>query len=361
MMIYKSIFCRERILAEDKKEGAYARSGVSIDRGNRWVEAIKPLASRTNRVGVVSGIGGFGGVFRPDFGRYEDPVLVSGTDGVGTKLLLARWARRFSGLGVDLVAMCANDIAVMGADPLFFLDYFAIGRLDIDESLPVMEGVVQGCMESDMALLGGETAEMPGLYAPGDFDLAGFCVGIADRKKIIDGSTVRPGDHVVGISSSGLHSNGFSLARKVLLEGERLVPGDSPSFNRKTTWGELLTTPTRIYVRLMAAIRKAIQVRAFVHVTGGGLTENIPRVLPEHVSVRIGLDRWPIPPLFSYIRQSGEIDLPEMLRVFNMGIGLVVIVSPEESSALSSLLSSLGEKFWRLGEVVEGKREVLYV
>ena len=347
-------------MAEDKEQGAYARSGVSIDRGNRWVEAIKPLAGRTNRSGVVSGIGGFGGVFRPDFGRYEDPVLVSGTDGVGTKLLVARWARRFSGLGIDLVAMCANDIAVMGADPLFFLDYFATGRLDIDESLPVMEGVVQGCLESEMALLGGETAEMPGLYTPGDFDLAGFCVGIADRKKIIDGSTVRPGDQVVGIASSGLHSNGFSLARKVLLEGQRISPGDSPSFDRKTTWGELLTTPTRIYVRLMAAIRKALPVGAFVHVTGGGLTENIPRVLPDNVSVRIGLGQWPIPPLFSHIRQAGKIDLPEMLRVFNMGIGLVVIVSPEASQELSSLLSTRGEKFWRLGEVVEGKREVLY-
>ena len=347
-------------MAEDREEGAYARSGVSIDRGNLWVEAIKPLAGRTRRTGVVSGIGGFGGVFRPDFGRYEDPVLVSGTDGVGTKLLVARWAGRFSGLGIDLVAMCANDIAVMGADPLFFLDYFATGRLDVDESLPLMEGIVQGCQEADMALLGGETAEMPGLYAPGDFDLAGFCVGIADRRKIIDGSGVKPGDHVFGVSSSGLHSNGYSLARRVLLDQEKILPDDRVPFDEKTTWGELLSLPTRIYVRLMAAIRKALPVGAFVHVTGGGLTENIPRVLPDNVSVRIGLDAWPVPPLFAHIRQSGGIALPEMLRVFNMGIGLVVIVSPEASPALVSLLSSRGESFWRLGEVVAGHREVLY-
>ncbi len=347
-------------MGDNREEGAYARSGVSIDRGNRWVEAIKPLARRTSRTGVVSGIGGFGGVFRPDFGRYEDPVLVSGTDGVGTKLLVARWARRFSGLGIDLVAMCANDIAVMGADPLFFLDYFATGRLEVDESLPLMEGIVQGCQEAEMALLGGETAEMPGLYAPGDFDLAGFCVGIADRRKIIDGASVKPGDHVFGVSSSGLHSNGYSLARRVLLDQENLLPEDRVPFDEKTTWGELLSLPTRIYVRLMAAIRKALPVGAFVHVTGGGLTENIPRVLPDNVSVRIGLDAWPVPPLFAHIRQSGGIDPPEMLRVFNMGIGLVVIVSPEASPALVSLLSSRGESFWRLGEVVAGHREVLY-
>ena len=347
-------------MGDNREEGAYARSGVSIDRGNRWVEAIKPLARRTSRTGVVSGIGGFGGVFRPDFGRYEDPVLVSGTDGVGTKLLVARWARRFSGLGIDLVAMCANDIAVMGADPLFFLDYFATGRLEVEESLPLMEGIVQGCQEAEMALLGGETAEMPGLYAPGDFDLAGFCVGIADRRKIIDGASVKPGDHVFGVSSSGLHSNGYSLARRVLLDQEKLLPDDRVPFDEKTTWGELLSLPTRIYVRLMAAIRKALPVGAFVHVTGGGLTENIPRVLPDNVSVRIGLDAWPVPPLFAHIRQSGGIALPEMLRVFNMGIGLVVIVSPEASPALVSLLSSRGESFWRLGEVVAGHREVLY-
>jgi len=347
-------------VGEDRENGAYARAGVSIDRGNRWVEAIKPLARRTNRAGVVSGIGGFGGVFRPDFARYKDPVLVSGTDGVGTKLLVARWAKRFGGLGVDLVAMCANDIAVMGADPLFFLDYFATGRLDIDESLPVMEGVVRGCQESGMALLGGETAEMPGLYAPGDFDLAGFCVGIADREKIIDGKGVRPGDPVYGIASSGIHSNGFSLARRVLIEEERLDPSSTPPFEPETTWGELLTTPTRIYVPLMSAIRELLSVGAFVHVTGGGLTENIPRILPEGTSVRVSLGSWPVPPVFSHIREKGRIDLPEMLRVFNMGIGLVVIVSPRDEEALASFLAARGEKYWRLGEVVEGVGEVVY-
>ncbi len=349
------------ILPEKEEEGAYAKAGVSIDRGNRWVDAIKPLAKRTGRAGVVSGIGGFGGVFRPDFGRYEDPVLVSGTDGVGTKLLVARWAKKFSGLGIDLVAMCANDIAVMGADPLFFLDYFATGRLEIEASLPVMEGIVQGCLEADMTLLGGETAEMPGLYAPGDFDLAGFCVGIADRKKIIDGASLRPGDHIWGVASSGLHSNGFSLARKVLLENEPLDPEATVPFAPGSTWGDLLVAPTRIYVRLMAAIRARLPVGAFVHVTGGGLTENIPRILPDNVSAQVSLGSWPVPPLFEHIRTVGGIDQEEMLRVFNMGIGLVVIVSPEHSSALEDLLSSRGETFWRIGEVIPGSQEVRYV
>lgn len=347
-------------MGNDGREGAYAQAGVSIDRGNRWVEAIKPLARKTDRAGIVSGIGGFGGVFRPDFARYKDPVLVSGTDGVGTKLLVARWAKRFDGLGVDLVAMCANDIAVMGADPLFFLDYFATGRLDIEESLPVMEGVVNGCQQANMALLGGETAEMPGLYAPGDFDLAGFCVGIADRDKIIDGKTVRPGDVIYGIASSGIHSNGFSLARRVLLDGEKVDPRSSVPFEPETTWGDLLVTPTRIYVSLIAGIRDVLSVGAFVHVTGGGLTENIPRILPEGTSVRIRKGSWPVPQVFSYIQDKGSIDLEEMLRVFNMGVGLVVIVPGREETALTSYLASKKEKFWKIGEVVEGRGEVLY-
>jgi len=347
-------------LADEKGEGAYAGSGVSIDRGNRWVEAIKPLAKKTDRIGVVSGIGGFGGVFRPDFEKYGDPVLVSGTDGVGTKLLVARWAGKVSGLGIDLVAMCVNDIAVMGADPLFFLDYLATGKLEISESLPVMEGVVAGCQESGMALLGGETAEMPGLYAPGDFDLAGFCVGIADRKKIIDGSLIRPGDKIYGIASSGLHANGYSLARKILLEQEGVRPGDPPPFAPETTWGDLLTTPTRIYVKVIGGLRERGAVAGFVHVTGGGLTENIPRILPETVSVGIDFQSWPVPPVFRYIMEKGKVDLREMLRVFNMGIGLVVIVPPGEATGVERYLSGQGETFWCVGDVLHGSREVFY-
>lgn len=347
------------------REGLYAESGVSIDRGNRWVEAIKPLAKRTDRKGVVAGIGGFGGIFRPDFGKYEDPVLVSGTDGVGTKLLVARWARRFSGLGIDLVAMCVNDIAVMGAEPLFFLDYLATGRLDISESLPVMEGVVRGCQESGMALLGGETAEMPGLYAPGDFDLAGFCVGIADRKMIIDGSALRPGDLLYGIPSSGIHSNGYSLARRVLLEQEEVQPGDIPPFSPGTTWGEVLTMPTRIYVRTISALLPKVRIGGLVHVTGGGLTENIPRILPEGLSAEIDLSSWPVPPVFRFIRERGGVDLREMLRVFNMGIGLVAVLSPGEAPVFERILGDLGEPCWQIGKVVreDGKKggEVRYV
>jgi phosphoribosylformylglycinamidine cyclo-ligase len=347
-------------LTDDSEEGAYAKSGVSIERGNRWVEAIKPLAKRTDRKGVVSGIGGFGGVFRPDFEKYEDPVLVSGTDGVGTKLLVARWAGKFSGLGIDLVAMCVNDIAVMGADPLFFLDYLATGKLVISESLPVMEGVVQGCQESGMALLGGETAEMPGLYAPGDFDLAGFCVGIADRKKIIDGSAIRPGDKLYGIASSGLHANGYSLARKILIEQERIAPEAPVPFAPETTWGDLLTTPTRIYVKDMAGLRERVRVGGFVHVTGGGLTENIPRILPANVSVGIDLESWPVPPVFGQIMEKGNVDLREMLRVFNMGIGLVAIVPPDEASPLEHYLREQGETFWCIGDILHGSGEVFY-
>ncbi len=344
----------------NEEEGAYARSGVSIDRGNRWVEAIKPLAKRTDRKGVVSGIGGFGGVFRPDFEKYDDPVLVSGTDGVGTKLLVARWARKFCGLRIDLVALWVNYIAVLGAEPLCFLDYLATGKLEISESLPVVEGIVQGCQESGMVLLGGETAEMPGLYAPGDFDLAGFCVGIADRKKLIDGSSIRPGDKIYGIASSGIHSNGYSLARKVLLDGERVAPDGRVPFGPELSWGDLLTTPTRIYVKIMAELREKVRVGGFVHVTGGGLTENIPRILPDSVSAGIDLESWPVPPLFGYIMEKGEVDPKEMLRVFNMGIGLVAIVPPGESEALERVLLDQGEKFWCIGDVLHGSGEVLY-
>lgn len=347
-------------MTDNDESGAYAGSGVSIDRGNRWVEAIKPLARKTDRKGVVSGIGGFGGVFRPDFEKYRDPVLVSGTDGVGTKLLVARWAGLVSGLGVDLVAMCVNDIAVMGADPLFFLDYLATGRLEIGESLPVMEGIVLGCQESGMALLGGETAEMPGLYAPGDFDLAGFCVGIADREKILDGKRIRPGDKIYGIASSGLHANGFSLVRRVLLEGETLDPRAPVPFAPETTWGALLTTPTRVYVRTIAALREKMRLGGLVHITGGGLTENIPRILPDSVSVGIDLESWPVPPVFRHIMEKGRIDLREMLRVFNMGIGLVAIVPASEAPALEQVLSGRGEGFWCIGEVLHGNREVFY-
>ncbi|MHB8422058.1 MAG: phosphoribosylformylglycinamidine cyclo-ligase [Leptospirales bacterium] len=338
----------------------YAESGVSIDRGNRWVDAIRPLAEKTRRSGLLAGIGGFGGVFRPEWGKYRDPVLVSGTDGVGTKLKVAQWANLYEHIGIDLVAMCANDIAVMGAEPLFFLDYFATGTLDPEVGKRIFSGISEGCLQAGAALLGGETAEMPGVYTGSDFDLAGFVVGIADRERIIDGHAVELGHRLYGIPSTGIHSNGFSLVRKVLLEEGGIHPEEYPSWSGDQNWGNLLLTPTRIYVKLILEMIQAVPVSAMVHVTGGGLTENIPRVLPAGFSARINPRAWPKPPVFRQIQDLGNVSTREMFRVFNMGIGLVIMVPSEQGKNLEQFLAGKGEEFHFLGEVIPGGGEVVY-
>ncbi|MCL4461243.1 MAG: phosphoribosylformylglycinamidine cyclo-ligase [Nitrospirae bacterium] len=338
----------------------YASAGVSIERGNRWVDAIRPLAAGTHREGVVAGIGGFGGVFRPDWSKFRDPVLVSGTDGVGTKLKVAQWAEIYEGLGIDLVAMCANDIAVMGAEPLFFLDYYASGHLDAEVGKKVFSGIAEGCRQAGCALLGGETAEMPGVYRDTDFDLAGFVVGIADREKIVDGRKIGLGHRLYGLPSTGIHSNGFSLVRKVLIEEKGIAPRDCPDWSSGEDWGHILTRPTRIYVPLVLEMLSRVDVSAMVHVTGGGLTENVPRVLPEGFSVRINPRAWEKPPVFQAIQREGGVTTREMFQVFNMGVGLVIVVASEAGKELERFLEERGETFYFLGEVIPGGREVVY-
>lgn len=345
---------------EGDREERYARAGVSIERGNRWVDAIRPLAEKTRRSGLLAGIGGFGGVFRPEWGKYRDPVLVSGTDGVGTKLKVAQWANLYEYLGIDLVAMCANDIAVMGAEPLFFLDYFATGTLDPEVGKRIFSGIAEGCLQAGAALMGGETAEMPGVYQGSDFDLAGFVVGIADRDRIIDGHTVGLGHRLYGIPSTGIHSNGFSLVRKVLLEEVGIRPDESPSWSSDQDWAHLLLMPTRIYVKLILEMLQSVPVSAMVHVTGGGLTENIPRVLPEGFSARVNPRAWSKPPVFRYIQEKGGVSTREMFRVFNMGIGLVILVPSEQGESLERFLREKGEVYHFLGEVIPGGGEVVY-
>lgn len=346
-------------MEEDRGE-RYAAAGVSIDRGNRWVDAIRPLAEKTRRDGLLAGIGGFGGVFRPEWGKYRDPVLVSGTDGVGTKLKVAQWANLYEYLGIDLVAMCANDIAVMGAEPLFFLDYFATGKLDPEVGKRIFSGIAEGCQQAGAALLGGETAEMPGVYRDSDFDLAGFVVGIADRERIIDGRSIGLGHRLYGLPSTGIHSNGFSLVRKVLLEEGGIRPEDRPDWSDDLDWAHLLLAPTRIYVKLILEMIRAVTVSGLVHVTGGGLTENIPRILPVGFSARINPKAWPKPDVFRQIQEQGRITTREMFKVFNMGIGLVVVVPSDQGATLERFLDEKGESFHFLGEVIPGGGEVVY-
>ncbi len=347
-------------LGDNRGEEQYEQAGVSIDRGNRWVDAIKPLAASTHRGGVISGVGGFAGLFRPDWKKYEDPVLVSGTDGVGTKLKVAEWARRHDSIGIDLVAMCVNDIVVMGAEPLFFLDYFASGRLELTSGQAIMAGIAEGCRQAGAALLGGETAEMPGVYPPGGYDLAGFAVGIADRKKIVDGRTLEPGHAIYGIASTGIHSNGFSLVRKILIEDFRIQPEDPVGFAPGKTWGEVLLTPTRIYASLVKDLLAKFPVSGMVHVTGGGITENVPRILPAGLSARVNPRSWPRPSLFADLQERGSVTSREMFRVFNMGIGLIIMVGPSEKEGVERFFSDRGESWYRLGEIIPGGGEVVY-
>ncbi len=331
----------------------YKSAGVDIEAGNALVDRIKPIAARTRNAGVMAGLGGFGSLFELPLDRYKNPVLVSGTDGVGTKLKLALDLDLHNSVGIDLVAMCVNDIIVQGAEPLFFLDYFATGKLDVDTAASVIEGIGLGCEQAGAALVGGETAEMPGMYSDGDDDLAGFCVGIVEKHKIIDGSKVKAGDKLIGIASSGPHSNGYSLIRKII---ERSGMSLTDVVNGKLL-GETLLTPTRIYVKPLLELLKTVDVHAMAHITGGGITENLPRVLPNGLSATINLSAWQMPEIFVWLQQQGNVDLNDMLITFNCGIGMIVCVDAANESTTLSLLQELGETAFSLGEITPSTNE----
>lgn len=326
---------------------SYRDAGVDIDAGAALVERIKPLAAATARPGVITGLGGFGALFELPLADYRHPVLVSGTDGVGTKLKLAIELGRHDSIGIDLVAMCANDILVSGAEPLFFLDYYATAQLDVEVASAVIGGIARGCELAGCALTGGETAEMPGLYARGDYDLAGFCVGIAEKDALILPERVRPGDRLIGLDSSGPHSNGYSLIRKVI----EVSGADLGAALDGATLGERLLAPTRIYVRSVLPLTRAIRVHGLAHITGGGLTENIPRVLPDGTGAVIDLAAWKRPAVFDWLQSQGGIAETEMLRTFNCGIGMVVVVAPEDLDRALAMLEAAGETARVIGRI----------
>ena len=334
----------------------YRDAGVDIEAGESLVERIKPLVQKTQRPECLGNIGGFGGLFELPIDRYRRPVLVSGTDGVGTKLKLAVILDRHDTIGIDLVAMCVNDVLVLGAEPLYFLDYFATGRLSPEHAQSVIAGIATGCEAAGAALIGGETAEMPGMYSPGDYDLAGFCVGVVEKDQIIDGSHIRAGDQVLGLASSGLHSNGYSLARAVLERSHTTL--DNPI--GETTLGEALLAPTRIYVRPILALLKTMPIHGIAHITGGGLPGNIPRILPGDCNCRINATAWPRPEIFQWLQSEGSIDDTEMLRTFNCGIGLVIIVPSDTAAQAHEMLEASGETVYRLGEVQTGGRGIVF-
>jgi phosphoribosylformylglycinamidine cyclo-ligase len=328
----------------------YKDSGVDIDRANSFVERIKPLIKAASRREMMSGIGGFGGLFHLDISKNRDPVLVSSTDGVGTKLKIAQLMDKHDTVGVDLVAMSVNDIVVQGAEPLFFLDYIATGNLHTETTVQIVEGIVRGCQDAGCALIGGETAEMPGFYPDGEYDLAGFCVGVVEADKLIDGSEIRVGDRILGIASSGLHSNGYSLARQVLLEAGNL-PLDAMIEGLDEPLGMTLLKPTRIYVKSILNIIKYFNIRGIVHITGGGFTDNIPRIVPGPCRAVIRKGSWPVLPIFKLIQKVGSVEDEEMLRVFNMGIGMIIIVAEKDQNEIMERLEKLGEKCYLLGTI----------
>jgi len=328
----------------------YRDAGVDIDAGEELVERIKPRVARTQRPEVLAGIGGFGAMIEIPEGRWKRPVLVAGTDGVGTKLRLAIDTGRHDGVGQDLVAMCANDVVVQGAEPLFFLDYYATGRLSVDVAERVIAGIAEGCALAGCALVGGETAEMPGMYPEGDYDLAGFCVGVVERDRIIDGTRTRAGDAVIGLASSGPHSNGYSLIRRLLAE----TGADASTRIGGVRLVDILMTPTHIYVKPLLRLAAALDVHGFAHITGGGLTDNIPRVLPDGLGVRLDPSAWQRDPVWDWIQESGRIGEAEMHRTFNCGVGMVALVAQADAAAALELLRSDGERATVIGEVIAG-------
>ncbi|MCP4299792.1 MAG: phosphoribosylformylglycinamidine cyclo-ligase [Gammaproteobacteria bacterium] len=332
----------------------YKGAGVDIDAGNELVERIKPLVKRTRRPEVLAGLGGFGGLFALPPDRYREPVLVSGTDGVGTKLMLAKDLNRHDTIGIDLVAMCVNDVVVQGAEPLFFLDYFACGKLDTAIATDVIAGIAEGCMQAGAALIGGETAEMPDMYSDGDYDLAGFTVGAVERAELIDGSAIEAGDAIIGIASSGPHSNGYSLIRKVLDRAGNAEIDGEPAAAR-------LLAPTRIYVKAILALMRAMTVKGLAHITGGGITENVPRILNAALSAEIDTSSWQQGPVFDWLAERGNIETVEMRRTFNCGVGMVAVVDKLKVDEAIRILSDQGERAWPMGRIVAGNRETHYV
>ena len=328
----------------------YKDAGVDIDAGNRFVQLIKPLVKATSRPEVLTDIGGFGGLFSLNAGKYEKPTLVASTDGVGTKLKLAFLMDKHDTVGIDLVAMCVNDIVVQGAEPLFFLDYLATGKLSPEKAVEILKGISEGCVQAGCALIGGETAEMPGMYSDGEYDLAGFTVGVVDNLKIIDGSSITVGDRLIGIASSGLQSNGYSLARKVFLDILKL-PLDAIPEGLERPLGEELLTPTRIYVKAILNLLRDFQIKGMAHITGGGILENVPRVLPNHCKAVIAKESWPKPAIFELLRKGGNIDELEMYRTFNYGIGMVLVVPELEADDVMVRLSGLKERAFLIGEI----------
>lgn len=343
-------------MAEDLN---YKKAGVDIEAGDQAVERIKKVADLTSRREVLQGIGGFGGLFMPNLSNVTDPILVAGCDGVGTKLKLAFAVNRHDTIGIDCVAMCVNDILVQGAEPLFFLDYLAIGKMDPLQVESIVSGIAAGCQEAGCALLGGETAEMPGFYSPGEYDLAGFAIGMVSKAELVDGSTIRKGDIIIGLASSGLHSNGFSLARRVLLEDANLKLTDYQSAFELTLAEELLK-PTVIYVKSVRSLLKSCPVKGMAHVTGGGLVGNLPRILPAGTAGEIDTSAWPKQKIFAVIAELGSISDQEMYKVFNMGIGYVLIVQETESESVIRHFSGYNIQAYPLGRIVSGEREVLF-
>ncbi|MBK8211348.1 MAG: phosphoribosylformylglycinamidine cyclo-ligase [Rhodospirillales bacterium] len=330
---------------------SYKDAGVDIDAGERLVDAIRPLARTTRRSGVADELGGFGALFDLRAAGFVDPLLVASTDGVGTKLKLAIACGRHETVGIDLVAMCVNDLVVQGAQPLFFLDYYATPRLSVEHGRSVVAGIAEGCRQAGCALIGGETAEMPGLYADGDYDLAGFAVGAVERGRLLTGDQVADGDVVLGLASSGLHSNGFSLVRKIVADACLDLRASAP-FDDNLTLGESLLTPTRIYVASCLAAHAAGGLQALAHITGGGLMENIPRVLPDGLACILDAARWPLPPVFAWLARTGGIAAGEMARTFNCGIGMVAVVAADRAAALAAIFEAAGERVFQIGRIV---------
>ncbi|PWV95317.1 phosphoribosylformylglycinamidine cyclo-ligase [Paenibacillus cellulosilyticus] len=339
---------------------AYKEAGVDIAAGNEAVERMKKHVKRTFRPEVLTDLGGFGGLFGLNKDKYEEPVLVSGTDGVGTKLKIAFAMDKHDTIGIDAVAMCVNDIIVQGAEPLFFLDYLACGKVEPEKIEAIVKGIADGCQQAGCALIGGETAEMPGMYQGEEYDIAGFTVGIVDKKKIIDGTTIAPGDAVIGIASSGIHSNGYSLVRRLLLEQSGYSLQDALPELDGAKLGDVLIEPTKIYVKSALALAEQVSVKGMAHITGGGFIENIPRVLPDGVNVNVEYGSWPIQPIFNLMQAKGSITNRDMFTTFNMGIGLVVVVPADQADKALSVLAELGEKAYRIGDVTAGNRIVTF-